>query len=181
MTEPVPANKKTITASNSAMLRKTASRLAAVQALYSMDITDTSKDHAALALEFVELFDDAEIDYSEDVKEQSSFARPDPKLLVRIITTVAEKLDDIDALISEHLAAGWSIERLNNIMRAIVRSGVCELVAFPDVPVKVIINEYATVTRSFFSVSEIGFVNGILERIAHKVRAEEMANAKKLS
>jgi N utilization substance protein B len=181
MTDPLPASTKldkTQLARLGIMQRKTAARLAAVQALYSIDLTEKERNHAALALEFIALIDEAEQEYSEEVQEESSFAKPDEKLLVRLITTVSERLDEIDTLISSYLTAGWTVERLKAIIRAIVRAGVCELIAFPDVPVKVIINEYATVTRSFFSATEIGFVNGILEKIALHIRPEEMQKAK---
>jgi transcription antitermination protein NusB len=177
MSDPSPAQDK---ARLAAMQRKTAARLAAVQALYSIDLTEKEHNHAALALEFASLVEEAEREYSEDVQEESAFARPDEKMLLRLINAVSENLQEIDTLITGHLAAGWTMERLKNIMRAIIRAGVAELLTFPDVPVKVIINEYATVTRAFFSISEIGFVNGILERIALKVRPEEMKVVKKV-
>ena len=108
------------------------------------------------------------------MKEDSVFARPDPKLVAKLTELVATHHLHIDEVISGYLASGWTIERLNITMRAIIRTAVGELMYFPDIPAKVIINEYTSITRSFFSVTEIGFVNSILERIAMKLRPQEM-------
>ncbi len=66
--------------------------------------------------------------------------------------------------------AYFNMERLGAVMRALLRAGVYELMAFTDVPVKVVISEYVTLARSFFSESETGFVNGILDKISREVR-----------
>ena len=80
---------------------------------------------------------------------------------------------DIDPLIDDQLATGWRLVRVDSILRAILRAGVCELVDRPDVPVRVVINEYINVARFFFNEDEPRVVNGILDKVARKVRAAE--------
>ena len=58
-------------------------------------------------------------------------------------------------------------------MRAILRAGVYELVARREVPAKVVIDEYLDITHAFFEGEEPGFVNGLLDRVAHRKRATE--------
>jgi N utilization substance protein B len=77
---------------------------------------------------------------------------------------------EIDALIAERLAKGWSIERLDKPMKAILRVGAYELLARPDVPVATVINEYLDVTDAFYDQREKGFVNGLLDAIAKVAR-----------
>ena len=77
---------------------------------------------------------------------------------------------EIDALIAERLAEGWSLERLDRPMRAILRAGAYELVARPDVPVATVITEYVDVAHAFYDKRETGFVNGLLDAIAKAAR-----------
>jgi N utilization substance protein B len=66
------------------------------------------------------------------------------------------------------------MERLGPVLRAILRSAIFELLAGTDVPAKVVINEYVDLTRAFFEGNEPGFVNGVLDRLAHELRESEM-------
>jgi N utilization substance protein B len=78
---------------------------------------------------------------------------------------------DLDALIAGRLAEGWTLERLDRPMRAILRAGAYELLARPDVPVGSVISEYVDVAHAFYDKRESGFVNGLLDAIAKEVRA----------
>jgi N utilization substance protein B len=77
---------------------------------------------------------------------------------------------EIDEMISAKLAEGWSLERLDRAMRAILRAGTYELIARPDVPVGSVISEYIDVAHAFFDKRESGFVNGLLDAIAKEAR-----------
>jgi N utilization substance protein B len=77
---------------------------------------------------------------------------------------------DIDEAISGKLATGWTLERLDRPMRAILRAGTYELIARADVPVGSVISEYVDVAHSFYDKREAGFVNGLLDAIAKEVR-----------
>ena len=78
--------------------------------------------------------------------------------------------EEIDALISARLAEGWSLERLDRPMRAILRAGAYELIARADVPVGSVISEYVDVAHAFYDKRESGFVNGLLDAIAKHAR-----------
>ena len=85
--------------------------------------------------------------------------------------------DEIDALISDRLAKGWSLERLDKPMKALLRVGAYELLARADVPVASVISEYVDVAHAFYDKRETGFVNGLLSAVAREVGAEEEAPA----
>jgi N utilization substance protein B len=89
-----------------------------------------------------------------------------------IVTGTGARRGEIDALISARLAEGWSLERLDRPMRAILRAGAYELIARPDVPVGSVISEYVDVAHAFYDKRESGFVNGLLDAIAKAARAE---------
>ena len=86
---------------------------------------------------------------------------------------VAHAQAKIDSEIAAHLAEGWRLSRIDSILRAILRSGVYELLEKRDVPARAIINEYVEIAHDFFGGEEPGVVNGVLDRVARKARAGE--------
>lgn len=140
---------------------RTKARLAAVQALYQMDMTQ--RDLSVVLEEFLShRFDAAEIYEGAD----RGFFRD-------IVSGVAERQPEIDPEIAKHLAQGWRLARIDSILRAILRSGVYEIVARPDVPARAVINEYVEIARDFFGNDEPAVVNGVLDRVARQKRERE--------
>ena len=140
---------------------RSAARLAAVQALYQMEMESTPL--AKLLHEFHEHRLGATI-------EDATYAEAEVDFFDDLVAGVDARREEIDGLISERLAEGWSIERLDRPMRAILRAGAFELVARPDVPVATVITEYVDVAHAFFDKRETGFVNGLLDAIAKEAR-----------
>jgi N utilization substance protein B len=140
---------------------RSAARLAAVQALYQQEMEGTPvarllkefHDHRLGAVIEDEHYHDAERDFFDD-----------------IVSGADARRQEIDALISERLAQGWTLERLDRPMRAILRAGAYELIARADVPVGSVISEYVDVAHAFYDKSESGFVNGLLDAIAKHAR-----------
>ena len=143
-------------------ISRSAARLAAVQALYQQDMegTPTARllhefhDHRIGATIEGETYAEAEISFFDD-----------------LVTGALARRDEIDALIAERLAEGWSLDRLDKPMKAILRAGAYELLARRDVPVATVINEYLDVADAFYDAREKGFVNGLLDAIAKSARA----------
>lgn len=140
---------------------RSSARLAAVQALYQLEMEGTPM--ARLLHEFHEhrlgatIGDDtyapAEVDFFND-----------------IVSGVDARRAEIDEAIIAKLAKGWTLERLDRSMRQILRAGTYELIARNDLPTGVIINEYVDVADAFFPKAEKGFVNGLLDAIGKTVR-----------
>ena len=82
-------------------------------------------------------------------------------------------------MIDHQLAEGWRLIRVDSILRAILRAGVFELMERSDVPARVVINEYINVAKAFFDTEEPRVVNGVLDKIARKLRGAELENGKK--
>ena len=87
-----------------------------------------------------------------------------------VVSGVAARQDEIDALLTERLAEGWSLGRLDKTMLQILRAGAYELLARPDIPVGTAISEYVDVAHAFFDEREAKFVNGVLDAVAKAVR-----------
>ena len=77
------------------------------------------------------------------------------------------------------MAQGWRLVRVDSTLRAILRAAMFELLDRPDVPVRVVINEYIEIARDFFGEDEPKVVNGILHNLAQRFRADEMKTAAK--
>ena len=134
-------------------------RIAAVQALYQMELAGGGAEETLE--EFAQhRFGDFEI-------------APDQDFFAAILRGVPQHQVEIDRSIAASLASGWTLARIDSILRAILRCGLFELVARRDVPARTVIDEYVAIAHDFFSGEEPGFVNGVLDRLARAKRAAE--------
>jgi len=140
-----------------------ASRLAAVQALYQMDVGGTLSD--TVVKEFVE--------HRFGHEDEKDYIAADEEFFADIVGGVVKYQDDIDKSISDNLSAKWSLKRLDLTLRAIMRCAGYEIQRRPDVPALVIIDQYVSIAADFFEGKEPGFVNGALDKMAKAVRAAE--------
>lgn len=141
---------------------RAAARLAAVQALYQHDMEPAHI--AALLHEFHQHRLGATIEDAEYIDAEVEFFDD-------IVQGATARLHEIDALIAARLAAGWTMARLDRLVRAILRAGSYELIARADVPTATVITEYVDVAHAFFDAREAGFVNGLLDALARVARA----------
>ena len=142
-------------------LSRSAARLAAVQALYQLEMEATPL--AQLLHEFHQHRLGATI-------EDATYAEAEVAFFDDVVTGTDARREEIDALITDRLAEGWSLARLDKPMKAILRVGTYELIARPDVPTATVISEYIDVAHAFFDKRETGFVNGLLDSIAKTTR-----------
>lgn len=140
---------------------RSAARLAAVQALYQLEMEATPM--ASLLDEFHMHRLGAEI-------EEEQYLEADVAFFDDVVRGVAARREEIDGRLADRLAQGWSIARLDRTMLQILRAGAYELLARPDISVSIVINEYLDVAHAFFDAREAKFVNGLLDAIARDVR-----------
>ena len=140
---------------------RAAARLAAVQALYQREMEGTAV--APLLHEFHHHRLGATI-------EDAEYEEADVGFFDDLVRGAAARAAEIDGAVSAKLARGWTLERLDKPMKAILRAGTYELLARADVPVGAIISEYVDVAHAFYERREAGFVNGLLDAIAKEVR-----------
>jgi N utilization substance protein B len=140
---------------------RSVARLAAVQALYQMELTATGVE--AVIREFTDHRFGREL-------EDATLADADEAFFAEIVRGVVAEQAAIDPAIVRRLAEGWRLERLDATVRAILRSATFELSRRPDVPAEVVIDEYVELAKSFFEGTEPGFVNGALDAIARDLR-----------
>ncbi len=144
---------------------RSAARLAAVQALYQMDIAAT--DLNDVLAEFEARF------MREGVGEK--FPRTESPFFRDIVEGVLREQRELDPKVNEILNATWPLKRIEAILRAVLRAGAYELAHRGDVPARVAISEYVSVAKSFLDQEETGMVNAVLDQLARQTRAAEFA------
>lgn len=140
-----------------------AARMAAVQAIYQMELTGS--DAESVAREFCEhRFPELQPEHAGE---------PDAEFFTDLVRGVPHHQVEIDRAIADDLSESWTLQRIDSILRAILRAGVYELVARKDVPAKVVIDQYLDISHAYFGGEEPAFVNALLDRVAHRKRASE--------
>jgi len=145
---------------------RTAARLAAVQALYQMDLAGT--DLADVIAQFIaHRFGAAD--------EGATAAVADQLFFCEVLRGVVRRQRDIDPMLDAKLAAGWRLNRIDSILRATLRAAAFELIERRDIPGKVVISEYVNVAKDFFSGDEPKVVNAVLDKIARDQRPDDFS------
>jgi N utilization substance protein B len=146
--------------------KRSAARLAAVQALYEMEMS--GKGVVEAVAEFEAHWIGREVDEVEFKPAEAPFFRD-------LVAGVVQEQRLVDQKVDAALAKGWPLVRVEAVLRAILRCGAFELVRRNDVPARVVITEYVDVAHAFFDGDEPGMVNAVLDSIGRDVRADELS------
>jgi N utilization substance protein B len=141
--------------------RRSAARLAAVQALYQRQMEATPL--ARLLDEFHQHRLGQEI-------EDEQYVRAEVAFFDDVVSGVIAREDEIDALLAERLTNDWRLDRLDKTLLQILRAGTYELLARPEIPAGTTISEYLDVAHAFFDKGDTRIVNGVLDAVAKAVR-----------
>ena len=143
--------------------KKSSARLFAVQILFEMEINGKKINN---------ILERLTNEYLIEISRLNKTEKADKNHLIKILKGVTKNQKDIDLDIKDNLI-GWSLSRIDSVSRAILRSALYELRECNDIPVKVIINEYIEISKSFFQGEESNFINGILDKISKIYRPNE--------
>jgi len=141
--------------------RRTAARLAAVQALFQWEKSDDAPTVVDAQFRNQRL---------GEIVDGLRLSNADEDMFSDILLGAAERVEELDGLISNALASGWTLKRIDSLVLQILRAGAYELVGRPDVPTAVIITEYVDLAHAFFGETEPKFVNGLLDRLAKEMK-----------
>jgi len=145
---------------------RSAARLAAVQALYQMDLAGTD------IVDVIAQFNGLRFG---ERGEEPAIQDADRVFFADVLKGVVRRQREIDPMVDQQLAEGWRLTRIDSILRAILRAGTLELIERPDVPTRVVITEYVNVAHSFFEGDEPRVVNGVLDKLARRLRPSDFA------
>ncbi|ALN73601.1 transcription antitermination factor NusB [Aureimonas sp. AU20] len=143
--------------------KRGAARLAAVQALYQMDVGGTSLLETVAEYESFRLGQELDGD---------TYREADAAWFRDIVSGVVRAQTTIDPLIHSSLTSDWPLSRLDTTLRAILRAGTYEVTSRKDVPTAVIVSEYVDIAKAFYSEDEPRLVNAVLDRVARRSRGE---------
>ena len=139
--------------------RRRRARLAAVQALYQIELTGAPAPGTVSEFRRHRLSGEVDGIPMDDI---------DPDFFAALVTGIGERRAELDRRIAGVLTPDWPLERLDNVLRAILRAGAFELLAQPGTPAKVVITEYMTIADSFFVGRETALVNAVLAALARQ-------------
>jgi N utilization substance protein B len=148
--------------------RRGAARLAAVQALYQMDLAGTGLNE--ILAQFESHWIGREVEGAQYLPAEAAFFRD-------IVGGVLREQLRLDPLIDDALSKGWPLKRIETVLRAVMRAGAYELDHRRDVPARVIVSEYVDVAHAFVEGDETGMVNAVLDQLARQMRAAEFGSA----
>jgi N utilization substance protein B len=148
--------------------RRGAARLAAVQALYQMDIAGTGLNE--ILAEFESHWIGREVEGEQYLPAEAAFFRD-------VVEGVVREQRRLDPLIDRALSDTWPLKRIETLLRAVLRAGSYELDHRRDVPARAVVSEYVDVANAFVGKEETGMVNAVLDALARQLRADEFAQA----
>jgi N utilization substance protein B len=151
--------------------KRTASRVAAVQALFQSD--QTGENAETIIDQFVR-HRFGELSGTGGF-EEGRIPDAEVPLFARIVRGAVRQQDTVDRMLAEALPADWPLGRIDPVLRALLRAGATELAMADGPPAKVVINEYLDVARGFFDGGEPGMANAVLDRMARLLRPQEFA------
>ena len=146
--------------------RRGAARLAAVQALYQMDLAGTGLNE--IFAEFESHWIGREVEGAQYLPAEAAFFRD-------VVSGVVREQRSLDPLVDKALSQSWPLKRIEAILRAVLRAGAYELGHRSDVPARVVVSEYVDVANAFVDKDETGMVNAVLDQIARHFRAAEFS------
>ncbi|TWB22116.1 NusB antitermination factor [Nitrospirillum amazonense] len=150
----------------SAKARRSAARLNAVQALYQIELTESSPE--VIITEYANFRLGQELDGDR-------YVSADGELFAAIVRGATSRQHEIDPVLSQALDR-QHLDRLELLLRAILRAGAWELLAGGDTAARIVINDYIDVAHGFFAGREPGMINGVLDKVARIVRPDELAS-----
>ena len=143
---------------------RSAARLAAVQALYQMDIAGTLLPDSLA--EFQRHWIGREV-------EGERYAKAEAEHFRNVAQGVVREQSTLDPVVDAALTHGWPLKRIETVLRAVLRAGAYELLFRPEIPARVVISEYVDVAAAFLDEEETGMANAVLERLARETRRPE--------
>lgn len=143
--------------------RRTQARIAAVQALYQLSATNAAPD---------DVLDEFRL---HRMSEAGPAAAADKALFAEVFRGACSDRAALNEMIEGSLSDDWSLARMDRVLVALLNAGAWELLGRSGTPARVVIAEYVDVARVFFDNREPAFVNGVLDKLARKLRPEEFA------
>ena len=150
--------------------KRRAARLAAVQALYQVELTGERPERVV-----AEFGEHRLAQLLEPIDAGTPSPAVDRQWFELVVAGTWAARERLDGEIERCLASGWTLARCGYLVRATLRAGAFELAERTDVPVRAVINEYVELAHLFFADTEPGFINAVLDKLGPRLRPPEAA------
>lgn len=151
---------------------KSIARIAAIQSMYQFDSAKDKDDIHSILIRIKEFYKDTDFKSDHDIDDQNKLKlKPSLTHLDELVNYTHNNLNEIDGIIAEHLKKEWSVSTVPILLKALLRVGIAEINYFPEIPQKVILNEYTDIAADMLDESEVGFVNSILQHYSNSKHA----------
>lgn len=147
---------------------RSVARLTAVQALYQLAMSGGTTEE--IINQFAAVEPNGRADDDDDPMAEADIA-----LFAELVRGTSAKMAQVDEMVSSCLDDTWPVERMEVLLRAILRCGAFEMFSRSAVPARVVISEYVRVADAFFEGKEPALVNAVLDKLARVLRPEDLA------
>lgn len=152
---------------------KSAARLAAVQATYMIEYGQLPVDEVIKDFvngEVGRYVIEEENDGWEEKEELVRVEDMDKTYFSNLTKNVHANKEELEKSLAHFLREGWSFDRFDGTLRALLLCAAYELAYTTDVDAAVIVKEYVDLAYAFFSKNEPKMVNALLDTIAKEIR-----------
>ena len=156
---------------NDILINKSVSRFIAILTLYAADIND-QQDLKEVSLQVLQSYFKKDL-FDIDESEVIELHQPNKMLLDHLLNTYILNKQDIEKKISDNLNEKYNFNKLDLVIKAILCLATAELLYHQDIPAKIIIDEYVSLSKTFFNNAETGFINKVIDIIAKSIRATD--------
>lgn len=145
---------------------KTIARIAAIQTLYQYHLSGYELNIDELVQNMIKHYQNGELHDDFELTAEHIKMKLSNVYFTSLVQCTIEHLGKLDSIILTHLDKKGGLDSLSILLLAILRIGICELKFFPEVPKKVVINEFTDITNDMLSGNEVSFVNSVLDNIS---------------
>lgn len=160
-------NKKSMPNSN-----RHVARFIAVISVYNYIALETKVSLKDIVSSNLASYDSQDIFYFSDLKDDD-LLKPDHIFLETLINLYTQKTNEFVEIINHSLIDKYKLDKIDKVLQAVICLATVEFLYFADIPTTVIIDEYVSLTKTFYSDSEIGFINKVLDNLSNSIRKEE--------
>jgi N utilization substance protein B len=157
-----------------------AARLAAVQALYEIDVGGSDPEEVLTTFKetrWPSFLAELANELADGGEEPPSLPPPDRRVLRAVVRGAVDRRDQLDAAIKSHMGSAEAFEQLEALAKAILRAAAFEMAHSPQVPAGAIVSDYVAIANAFFTENQPRLVNAIVDALGREYRGERVAVA----
>lgn len=155
-----------------------AARLAAVQALYEIDVAGADPEEVLRGFKetrWSSFLAELTAELAETFDEPPNLPPPDRRVLRAVVRGVAAGQGAIDAMIVAHMGGSEPFEQLEALAKSILRAAAFEMAHAPQTPSGAILSDYVAIANAYFTENQPRLINAVIDALGRELRGEKVA------